>query len=175
MRNHQRGEGDAGSEKHSGEDQTNDADGYPEAGTCRGRGRADDRSGRWGRRDNGGFRHGVLRRSRNIHIGGFVRNYKTISFAGNRLDVERLVRGIAEDLAKFVYGCVDVGVVVDVRVRGPEALAQFFARDDLARLVEERDQDLIHLALQLNARAVPGDFLALLVHLKRTKTRKTRS
>src|SRR5208282_4056077 len=175
MRNHKRGERDACAEKHSCKDQADDADGYPEAGTC---GRSigiqncSGRCGDWGKCVFGP--NAVVRVRRVVYIGSFGRHDQTVSLAWNRLDVEGLVRGITEDLAELVYCSVDVGVVVDVGIGGPEALAQFFASDDFTWFIEKRHQDLIYLSLQLDARAIPGDFLALLVNLKRTKTHKTR-
>src|SRR4029077_12290008 len=123
MRNPERRNGDGRAEKHSSKDQTNYANGDPESRTRRGW------LGRWRR---GGYRSTRFdgqvmcqRCSRNIRA--FGQRQKTIPFARNGLDIERLVCGIAENLAKLVHRCVDVGVVVDMRVGGPEALPQFLA------------------------------------------------
>jgi hypothetical protein len=86
-----------------------------------------------------------MRRAGNIGcLGG---NHETIPFPRDRLDIERFVRGVSQRLAKLVYSGIDVGVVVDVSVGGPEALAQLLSSNDLTRFLEERDEDLIHLTL----------------------------
>jgi hypothetical protein len=62
-----------------------------------------------------------------------------------------------------------------VRVGWPEALPQFLAGHDLARLFEERYKDLVHLSLKFEPEAILGYFLPLLINLKRTKTREPRA
>src|SRR5260370_5815996 len=66
-------------------------------------------------------------------VGYFGPYQKAVAFARNGLDVERPTRGIAERLAEFVDGGIYVGVVVYVRIGGPEAHGRLFASDDLAR------------------------------------------
>jgi len=64
-------------------------------------------------------------------------------------DIERLIGRIPKRLAQFVDGGIDVGVVVYVRVGGPEPEAQLFAGDDFTRLFEKGQEYLINLALEL--------------------------
>jgi len=47
--------------------------------------------------------------------------------------------------------------------------------NDLARLLEESDEDLIDFALKFQARAILGYLLTPLIHLKRAETHKTRA
>src|ERR1700682_6715333 len=102
-----------------------------------------------------------------VLVGDFRLDQQAISFARNGLDIEGLIGGVAESLAQFIDSGVDVGVVVDVRVCGPQAYAQFLARDDFTGLFEQNYQDLINLALELQPRAIPRHFLPLLINLER--------
>ncbi len=52
-------------------------------------------------------------------------------------------------------------------IRGPQPHAQFLTRDDFAWFFEQREQNLVDLALQLQPRTVPRHFLSLLINLKR--------
>ena len=74
---------------------------------------------------------------REAGVRGFVRNLRldqeAVPFARNGLDVKRLVRGVAQRLAELVDGGIDVGIVVDMRIGGPQARTQLFAGDDFAR------------------------------------------
>jgi hypothetical protein len=102
-------------------------------------------------------------------VGDFRLDEQAISFARNGLDIKGLIGGVAESLAQFIDGSVYVGVVVDVRVRRPQAYAQFLARDDFTGLFEQDNQDLINLALELQPRAIPRHFLPLLINLERSE------
>jgi len=59
----------------------------------------------------------------------------------NGLDIERLIGRVAESLAQFIDGSVDVGVVIDVRICGPQPHTQFLTRDDFAWFFEQREQN----------------------------------
>src|SRR5277367_297288 len=143
MTNQQGRDGNAGAEKHSGEDKADNAERYPEPGARRCGLRIKNRSGDC----RSVLKHDLWYEWRAGNIGDFGRHHKTISFARNRFYVERFFRGITQYLAKFVHCCVDVGVVIYVRVGGPETLSQFLASYDLMRLFEESHKDLIHLSL----------------------------
>jgi len=66
-------------------------------------------------------------------------NNEAVAPARHSFDVQRLIGRVAKGLAQLVYGGVDVGVVVDVGVRRPEAHAQLFACDNFALLFDERE------------------------------------
>src|SRR6476646_11548246 len=132
MRNHESRDGDAGSEKHSCQDQSNHAKRDPEPRTLRGWLSGQGR----GCKGRGGFAGGLGCQRCARSIGAFRWHSQTIAFPRNRLDVQRLIRGVAQYLAEFVYRRVYVGVVVDMRVGGPESLPQFLAGDDLTWLFE---------------------------------------
>src|SRR5260370_20663686 len=87
----------------------------------------------------------------------------------NGCDRERFIRGIGRRLAQFVDGGIEVGVVVYMRIGGPEPEAQLFAGDDFTRFFEEGQEYLINLALELEPRPVAGHFLPLLVDVERPK------
>src|SRR5260370_15807798 len=81
----------------------------------------------------------------------------------NGCDRERFIRGIGQRVAQFVDGGIDVGVVVYMRIGGPEPGAQLFAGDDFTRFFEEGPEYLINLSLELWTRPLPGHFLPPLV------------
>jgi hypothetical protein len=54
-----------------------------------------------------------------------------------------------------------------VRVRRPEAHADFFAGHHFALFFDQGEQNLIRLPMKLQPGAVLGDLLAMLVHLER--------
>ena len=105
-----------------------------------------------------------------VRAEGFVRDLRLdqegVTLPGNRLDVKRLIGGIAKRLPELIHGGIYVGVVIYMGVRGPKARAQFFTGDDFARLFEERDKYLINLALKLEADPVPRHFLPMLINPK---------
>src|SRR5712692_5106342 len=92
--------------------------------------------------------------------------HEAIAFARDRFDVKWLVGRVPEGLAKLVDRGIDVRVVVDLRVRGPQALPQFFARNYLTRFLHKCHQHLVDLALQLQPCAALKYFLALLIDVK---------
>src|SRR5882762_340198 len=124
------------------------------AGRCGGRGRRCD--GRESRRLQGLRR---LRRNQPVNVLYF--GNKTVALARNGIHERGLIRGIAENLPELVHSGVHVGIVVDVGVRRPELHAQLFASYDFARLLKERKEGLIDLALQLNPRPVLEKFFSL--------------
>jgi hypothetical protein len=102
-------------------------------------------------------------------IGDFRLHQKAVAFPGNSLDIERFVGRIAERLAELVYRGIYIGVVIDVRVGGPEANAQFLAGNHFSWLFEEREKNLIDLTLEFKPGTIAGDFLALLINPERPK------
>src|SRR5258708_36717565 len=97
-----------------------------------------------------------------MRMGGLVGNLrlqqKAVAFPGNGLDIERLIGGIAKRLAEIVDGGVYVDVGVLVRISGPKPHAQVFAGDDITRVFEDSQSDLINLALVLEPGPAPGKF-----------------
>lgn len=79
--------------------------------------------------------------------------------------------GVAQQLAEFVDGGVEILIVVDVGI-GPEAFAKGFARDDAAGILEEQLENKERLFLQAQAQAVLTEFAGLEVHLKNAKARQ---
>jgi hypothetical protein len=162
--------GDARSEQHTSDDERNYSDGDPKISFL------------WRRLDiRRQCRIGCVlfaisdyesRRRRKLSEIGL--NQQTVAFARHGLDVNRLFAGIAESLAKLIDGGIDVGVVIDVRLVGPEAQTQLFARQDVALFLYQCEQHLVDLALQAKARTAFGHFLALLVNLKRAEPDITR-
>src|SRR5580704_1464079 len=115
------------------------------------------------------------RRSRRRgQLGKFRMHHEAVALAWHRLNIDRLLARIAKRLAQLVHRGIDVGVVIDVRLIRPEAQPQLFPRQHVALLFDEREQHLVHLALQAKARAALGYFLALLVDLKRAEPYITR-
>jgi len=51
-----------------------------------------------------------------------------------------------------------------MRIGRPKAEAKFLTGNDFSWFFEERDQDLVNLALELYSRPIPGHFLPLLVN-----------
>src|SRR5260370_18723832 len=78
-------------------------------------------------------------------VGYFGPYQKAVAFARNGLDVERPTGGIAERLAEFVDGGIYVGVVVYVRIGGPETDCPLFAGDHFARVFEGGQKNLVKL------------------------------
>ena len=159
---------DAGTEQHACHDQRDNADRDPEIGLLWRRIRFPDR-----------FLHvelAIAHRGPRWRgkLGKFWLYDQAIAFAGHGLDVDRLIAGISEGLAKLVHRGVDVGVVIDVRLVGPKPQTELFPSKNVALLFDEREQHLVNLPLKAKARAAFGYFLALLVDLKRAEPDITR-
>ena len=102
-------------------------------------------------------------------VGNFRLHQEAVALAGNSLDVQRLIGGIAERLAEFVDSGIYIGVVVHMRISGPEPYAQLFAGDDFTRFFEKCQKNLINLPLQLEPGPAARNFLPLLVNPKGAK------
>lgn len=103
-------------------------------------------------------------------VSGPIRHFrldqKAVSPPGDRLDIKRLVGGIAQGHPQLVHGGIHIGIVIDVSIRRPQPRAQFLSGDDFAGLFQQCKEGLIDLSLKLQSGAVPGHLLALLVNPK---------
>src|SRR5262249_51095843 len=70
------------------------------------------------------------------------RRDESIAAPRHRLNEARVLGWIAQRVAQFLDGAVQTSVEVDERVRGPEALPQLVARDEVAGPFEQQQQDL---------------------------------
>ena len=102
-------------------------------------------------------------------VGDFALHQEAVALARNSLDVERLMGGIAKRLAEFVDGGIYIGVVVHMRISGPEPYAQLFAGDDFTRFFEKCQKNLINLPLELEPGPAARNLLPLLVNPKGAK------
>ena len=84
-----------------------------------------------------------------------------ITPARNGLDKRWLIRGIAERLAQFVDGGVDVCVVVDLRIRRPQARPQRFACNHVARLLQQNQEHFQDLSRQSYPQVLAEQLLAV--------------
>ena len=106
---------DSRPKQHSSEDQANHAEDNPDVRPRKFNGASISWSG------SCGF-HGCIRareQGRTGLVGDFRLDEKAVTLARNGLDIERLIGRVAESLAQFIDGGVDVGVVIDVRVCRP--------------------------------------------------------
>ena len=76
------------------------------------------------------------------------RGNESVSPAGERLDIARLLRIVLEHLADFADGAVDAVVGIEKDVFSPDLFRNFFARDELAFLLNQDEQDLQGNALE---------------------------
>src|SRR2546422_11772117 len=82
-------------------------------------------------------------------VGDFGLHQEAVALPRNSLDVERLIGGIAKRLAEFVDSGIYIGVVVHMRIGGPEADSQPFAGDDFPRVFEKWQEKPIKPPLEL--------------------------
>jgi hypothetical protein len=77
--------------------------------------------------------------------------------AGQRLDELWMVGGITQRVAQVIHRLVETAVEVDERVGGPQPPRQFFTCDELARPLEERQQQLQRLVAQRRSLSAVGE------------------
>ena len=87
-----------------------------------------------------------MRRFGNFGYGGKKRADEAIAAARECFDVERFVGGIGESLTEFVDCFIEAVFEVDEGFLRPEALLNFFTRDDLAGALKEHDEDFERLS-----------------------------
>jgi hypothetical protein len=83
-----------------------------------------------------------------------------------RLDEMRTVGGVAQDFAEPVNRLLERQVVINERISWPDALAQFLARDDLLRTLQQGLQDLKGLAREFLFHAGLANLTGLQVHFE---------
>ena len=86
------------------------------------------------------------------------RGYESIALAGQRLDELRMVGGVTQRFAQVIHRLVESAIEVHERVRRPQTARQLFACDELARVFEQRKQQLQRLVAE--RRAKPMDVIA---------------
>ncbi len=99
------------------------------------------------------------------------RSNEPVSATGQRFDVARTGSGVSQRLANLVDGRVQAVVEVDERVGGPELLLQLFARDHLARPLQQQSQHLKGLLLQAQLDAALAQFSRAEVQLEDSEAR----
>ena len=76
------------------------------------------------------------------------RGDESIALARQRLDELRMVGRITQRLAQVIHRLVQAVIEIHERAGGPQPARQFFTRDQFARLLEERQQQLQRLVAQ---------------------------
>lgn len=71
---------------------------------------------------------------------------KPVSAAGKRFDVGRHVGGIVQDFAEFVDRGVEAVIEVDEHVARPKEVAELFASDKMAGILDQEGEDFQGLA-----------------------------
>jgi hypothetical protein len=94
---------------------------------------------------------------------------EAVTPAWQRLDVPRIVGGIAQRIAQPLNRCVDAVVELDDGVVGPQHLAQLFAGHQLARPVQQHDQDSERLLVEANLDPVLAQLGGLNVEFERAE------
>ena len=82
----------------------------------------------------------MIQRRFDIRIVPCDRGDEAIALAGQCLDELRVLGGVTQSIPQVIHRLVETSIEVDERVGGPEPPRQFFARDELARTLEERKQ-----------------------------------
>ena len=75
------------------------------------------------------------------HCGGIridERSDEPITTPGNGFNVAWFVGRIREHVAQLLYGAVQSGVEIDEGVPGPEPLPEFFARNNIAGMLQQQ-------------------------------------
>jgi hypothetical protein len=94
---------------------------------------------------------------------------KSIAHAGESFDVERMIRRIAQGCAQLLYGVIHAVLEIHERIGRPQALAEFFAGDDFAGMLQEDGQDVEGLTGQSHAGAVFAEFARGEAHFEGTE------
>jgi hypothetical protein len=79
--------------------------------------------------------------------------------------------GVAEGLTDFADRLVEPVVEIHERVRGPEFLLKFLAKDDPAGVLKQHRQDLEGLLLKPNSEAALAQFASTTIQLEHPKTK----
>jgi hypothetical protein len=115
---------------------------------------------------------------RNVHLfplirferRGLHRRDEAVAAPRDGLNENRILRSVTEGDAEFPDGSIQALVEVDVSAVGPEAGAQLFAGNYLARVLEQGGKDLKWLILQANCQTALKKLFLSRIKLKLTKT-----
>ena len=118
----------------------------------------------------------VWRPSRNVIVRGNERDRRDEPVPPSRKGLDESWRGrrVAKGVPDFVDDHVHADVEVDERVVGPECGAQGFARDQLARMFQQQEEDLPRLILQPDAMPSVPEVARLDVELENAKSDEAR-
>src|ERR1039458_6445630 len=117
----------------------------------------------------------LLRHRRRIYCNRSHWRDKAIAAAGNGFDEARFRDGIVENLANLVDGGAQAVIEVHKRVGGPKLLAYLLACYQLARTIEEHDQQLEGLGLQPDSFAILCQLPRMQVCFVSAESKSTRS
>jgi hypothetical protein len=94
---------------------------------------------------------------------------ESITTLRQRLDEPGIVSVVIQDFAQAVDRFVEPAIEVDHDIRGPKALLEFFACQDLARALEQRHQGLKGLLLKFDPHTQPTQLTGRQVNLEDPK------
>src|SRR5579863_10317997 len=98
------------------------------------------------------------------------RRDEPVSTLGKRLYEDRIFGGIPERGAQTLQGGVETAVEFHVSVGGPEFLAQFLARHDLAVALQKNGEETERQVLQADAHSLAQEFAIRQIDLEQAKT-----
>ena len=99
---------------------------------------------------------------------------KPVSAARQRLDKGRIVGGVAERFSKPGDDRVQAVVEVDECFAAPDVAPQFLARDDVPRMLDERQERLKRLLLEALFDAAALELAGAGIQLERAETKAAR-
>jgi len=103
------------------------------------------------------------------------RRNETIPASGNRFHKAGVLGSIAQHFAQAHYGIVQSVVEIDKGIAGPKAIAQFFARDNFARLLKKHDQNLKRLLWKFDSETMLAELASLQIHFENTEMQNSRN
>jgi hypothetical protein len=95
--------------------------------------------------------------------------YKPISSTGYGFDVPRLLGGIPLGRSQLIHRCVEALLEVDERSFAPDLVAELVPSNDLARVLEQNDQNRERLTGQPDANAALEQLAGRGIHFERPK------
>ena len=95
---------------------------------------------------------------------------EAISLPRYGLHVHGLFRRISQRQPQFIYGGINVGVIIHKRAARPQARTQRFAGHNFARSFNKCQQHLEYFARDADSRSFLKQLLALQINLKLAKT-----
>ncbi len=91
---------------------------------------------------------------------------ETIAHTGDRLDISRILRGIAQRGAKLLDRGVQAVLKIHERVGGPQPLPHLFAGNHFTRFLEQDGQDAKGLARQADTHTMLAQFSRRQIYLE---------